>query len=46
MRELIINKILTHWDDSFIELFDITIEDLYNLSDKELFDFYNTIFEI
>lgn len=46
MRQLIIDKIIEHWNDSFNDLFDMTIERLYNLSDNELFDFYNTIFEI
>lgn len=46
MRELILQRIADHWDDSLEEIFDITYDDLYNMSDEDLLDLYNSIFEI
>jgi len=46
MRELIIERIASHWDDSFREIFDISFEDLYNMSDLQLLNLYNAIFEL
>jgi hypothetical protein len=46
MKELIIDRIVKHWDDSLVEIFDIYPEDLYNLTDQQLLDLYDTIFEL
>lgn len=46
MRELIIDKILNYWHPAFVDIFDITIDELYNLSDADLLKLYNTMFEI
>lgn len=46
MRELIIDRITKHWDDSLAEIFDICPEDLYNLNDIKLLNLYDTIFEL
>ena len=46
MRELIIQRIIEHWDDSITIVFDIRYEDLYNMSDEELLNLYNAIFEL
>ena len=46
MKELIIDRIIKHWDESLVEIFDIWPEDLYNLSDAQLLHVYDTIFEL
>lgn len=46
MRELIINRITNHWDYSLEEIFDIKLDDVYNLSDEQLLNLYNSIFEL
>ena len=46
MRELIIERIANHWDDSIEEIFDIKFDDVYNLSDEQLLNLYNSIFEL
>jgi len=49
MRELILEKIFKHWDDSVLELFDIDPTDITNtinnLTDEQLLTLYNTLFE-
>ena len=46
MRELIIKKIVDHWDQSIAIIFDTKLEDVYNMTDVELLDLYNSIFEL
>lgn len=46
MKELIIDRIEKHWDDSLVEIFDIYPQDLYNMTDLQLLDLYDTIFEL
>lgn len=46
MRELIIQRIIDHWDEGITIVFDIKYEDLYNMSDEELLNLYNAIFEL
>jgi len=46
MREIIIERIIAHWDDSFGDIFDISLEDIDNMSDLQLFNLYNAIFEL
>jgi hypothetical protein len=46
MRDLILERIANHWDESLEEIFDMRVTDVYNLSDEELFNLYNTIFEL
>jgi len=46
MRELILKRIADHWDDSLEQIFDITLPDVYNLSDNDLLNLYNSIFEL
>jgi hypothetical protein len=46
MRDLILERIATHWNESLEDIFDITITDVYNMSDNDLLNIYNAIFEL
>lgn len=46
MRELIIKRISDHWDSSLEIIFDIKLIDVYNMTDIEVLELYNSIFEL
>lgn len=46
MRQLIIDKIVNHWNASLEVILDITLQQVYSLPDNELLEIYDTIFEI
>lgn len=46
MRALILQRIYEHWNASLEEIFDIKYEDLYTMTDEQILNIYNEIFEI
>jgi hypothetical protein len=46
MRQLIIDKIVNHWNESLEVILDTTLQQVYSLPDNELLEIYDTIFEI
>ena len=46
MRELVLQRISKHWDDSLVEIFDIEYNDISTLSDNDLLDLYDRVFEL
>lgn len=46
MRELVLQRISKHWDDSLAEIFDIEYNDISTLSDNDLLDLYDRVFEL